>query len=183
MMLQADCLSVRIAADTTRLLMLLLKPVSVRPWSSNLPLSPMIYRQHYICLPVPLRAEFLTNPEPGSRAIIKNAWQDFRAGRDGFVEARRAGEDGITQVWRHMAVWLTASIPFTTTLESHCDCERCSRRCWNEHEIERNFVICWLLKLTEKGQASSDWTWQPPWFTHRFRILKCRRLNPCRWTH
>lgn len=41
--LQADCLSVRITADTNRLLMLLLKLVSVKPRSSNLSLSPMIY--------------------------------------------------------------------------------------------------------------------------------------------
>lgn len=117
-MLQADCLSVRITADTNRLLMLLLKPVSVRPWSSNLALSPMIYWQHCICLPLPLQAEFLTNPVPGYGAIIKNVWQDLRAVRDGFSEAGRAGEDGITQVWRHMAAWLTALIPFTATLKS-----------------------------------------------------------------
>lgn len=29
------------------------------PWSSNLPLSPVIYRRHCICLPLPLPAEFL----------------------------------------------------------------------------------------------------------------------------
>ena len=117
-MLQADCLSVRITADTNRLLMLLLKPVSVRPWSSNLALSPMIYWQHCICLPLPLQAEFLTNPVPGYGAIIKNVWQDLRAVRDGFSEAGRAGEDGITQVWLHMAAWLTALNPFTATLKS-----------------------------------------------------------------
>lgn len=95
---QADCLSVRITADTNRLLMLLLKPVSVRPQSSNLSLSPVIYWQHCICLPLPFQAEFLTNPVPGYWAIIKNVWQDLSAVRDGFSEASRAGEDGITQV-------------------------------------------------------------------------------------
>lgn len=94
-MLQADCLSVKITADTNRLLMLLLKPVSVRPRSSNLSLSPMIYWQHCICLPLPLQAEFLTNPVPGYQPIIKNVWQDLRAVRDGFSEAGRAGEDEI----------------------------------------------------------------------------------------
>lgn len=110
MMLQADCLSVRITADTNKLLMLLLKPVSVRPRSSKLSLSPMIYWQHCICLPLPLQAKFLTNPRPGYQAIIKNVWQDFRAGRDGSVEAGRAGADGLSQVWQHRAVWLTAWI-------------------------------------------------------------------------